>query len=396
MPLAIDIERARKFRPRQKEERKMKNSHFPEIKGRFGFGCMRFPTLEGGEVDTAEVSRMFDAFLEAGFNYFDTAHGYHGGRSETTLKTCLTSRYPRDRYIITNKLSSNHFEREEDIRPLFESQLEAVGVDYFDFYFMHAQDQNNFKKYKAAHAYETAMELKKEGKIRHLGISFHDRAYVLDNILTEYPEIEVAQIQFNYLDFDDPSVESRKCYEVCRKHGIPAMVMEPVKGGQLVNLPPEGDRILRSLGGGSNASYAIRFAAGFDGVAMVLSGMGSMEMVQDNIGAMKDFRPLSEEEMAGVKAVADVFRAQNLIQCTACGYCTERCPKNIPIPAYFACYNTVKTIGGWSYYSKLKGDNVQGKIDDCIDCGACERACPQKLEIRSLLKEVKNTFEENK
>ena len=374
----------------------MKNSHFPEIRGRFGFGCMRLATLEGGEIDIPKVKEMFDAYLDAGFNYFDTAHGYHGGKSETALRVCLTSRYPRDRYIITNKLSSNHFEREEDIRPLFESQLEAVGVDYFDFYFMHAQDQNNFKKYKAARAYETAIELKREGKIRHLGISFHDRAYVLDNILTEYPEIETVQIQFNYLDYDDPSIESRKCYEVCLRHGKPVMVMEPVKGGQLVNLPKEADAILRALGGGSNASYAIRFAASFDGVAMVLSGMGSMEMVLDNIGCMKDFEPLSEAEMAGVMQVAEVFREQDLIQCTACEYCTERCPKNIPIPAYFACYNTVKNNRGWSYYSKLKNDNVQGKIDDCIECGACERACPQKLKIPTLLKEVKNHFEEKK
>ena len=373
----------------------MKNLHFPEIKGKFGFGCMRFPTLENGEIDIPRVKIMFDLFLEAGFNYFDTAHGYHGGKSETTLRECLTSRYPRERYLITNKLSSNHFSCQEDIRPLFESQLEAVGVDYFDFYFMHAQDQNNFKQYKACRAYETAMELKAEGKIRHLGISFHDRAYVLDQILTEYPEVETVQIQFNYFDYDDPSVEARKCYEVCQKHGVPAMVMEPVKGGSLVNLPDEADKILRDLGEGSNASYAIRFAAGFDGVAMVLSGMGSIDMVRDNVSYMKDFKPLTEAEYEGVMRVAEVFRAQNLIQCTSCAYCTERCPKNIPIPAYFACYNATKTIGGWSYYSKLKADNVQGKIDDCIECGACERACPQHLEIPKLLKEVRDNFEKN-
>ena len=370
----------------------MNNKHFPEIKGKFGFGCMRFPMV-GEEIDIPQVKEMFDAFLDAGFNYFDTAHGYHNGKSETTLKECLTSRYPRDRYIITNKLSPNHFNRQEDIRPLFESQLEACGVEYFDFYLMHAQDQNNFKHYKACSAYETAIELKKEGKIRHLGLSFHDRAYVLDNILTEYPEIEVAQIQFNYLDYEDASVEARKCYEVCVKHGIPAMVMEPVKGGSLVNLPKEADDILRSLGDGSNASYAIRFAASFDEVCMVLSGMGSMEMVLDNVGYMKDFKPLSDEEKDGVARVAEVFRAQNLIQCTACNYCTERCPMNIPIPGYFACYNISKQLNTWSYYSKLKDDNVQGKISDCIDCGACEQACPQHLEIRSLLKEVKDTFE---
>ena len=370
----------------------MKNKHFPEINGKFGFGCMRFPTV-GDDIDIPKVKEMFDAFLDAGFNYFDTAHGYHNGKSETTVRECLATRYPRDRYILTNKLSPNHFNCQEDIRPLFESQLEACGVEYFDFYLMHAQDQNNFKHYKACRAYETAIELKKEGKIRHLGLSFHDRAYVLDNILTEYPEIEVAQIQFNYLDFEDASVESRKCYEVCQKHGIPAMVMEPVKGGSLVNLPKEADDVLRGLGDGSNASYAIRFAASFDDVCMVLSGMGSMKMVEDNVNYMKDFKPLSDTEMAGVKQVAEIFRAQNLIQCTACGYCTERCPKNIPIPGYFACYNVAKQLNTWSYYHKLRDDNVQGKIDDCIDCGACERACPQHLKIRKLLKEVKDNFE---
>ena len=206
------------------------------IKKNFGFGYMRLP-MKNGEVDTAETCRMVDAFLEAGFNYFDTAHGYLDGKSELALKSCLTSRYPRDRYVLTNKLTDAYFKEEADIRPFFESQLAACGVDYFDFYLMHSQNRKTLPHFKRCRAYEAAFALKAEGKVRHVGISFHDKAEMLEQILTEYPQIEVVQIQFNYVDYDDPAVQSRKCYEVCRKFNKPVLVMEPVKGGNLVNLP---------------------------------------------------------------------------------------------------------------------------------------------------------------
>ena len=206
------------------------------IKKNFGFGCMRLP-MQGEEVDIEQTKKMVDAFLEAGFNYFDTAHGYIQGKSEPALKECLTSRYPRDKYILTNKLSSGFFKTEADIRPLLQSQLDACGVEYFDFYLMHAQSESCYPHYKQCRAYETAFQLKKEGKVRHVGISFHDRAEFLEQILNDYPEIEVVQIQFNYLDYDDLAVQSRKVYEVCRKYNKPVIVMEPVKCGNLVNLP---------------------------------------------------------------------------------------------------------------------------------------------------------------
>lgn len=237
---------------------------------------MRLP-MKNGEVDYDEFSKMVDTFIENGFNYFDTAHGYVDGKSETALRECLTSRYPRDAYILTDKLSTHHFTKQEEIAPLFESQLEACGVEYFDFYLMHAQDANIYAKYKMLHAYETALEFKKKGKIKHFGISFHDKAAVLNQILTEYPQIEVVQIQFNYVDYEDASVESRKCYEVCEKHDKPVIVMEPVKGGSLVSLPENAKQILDNLHGGSPASYAIRFAASFPNIMMMLSGMGNME-----------------------------------------------------------------------------------------------------------------------
>lgn len=364
------------------------------IKKNFGFGCMRLP-LKDGEIDLAETSRMVDYFLEQGFNYFDTAHGYLQGRSETALKTCLTSRHPRDSYILTNKLTGGFFKTEADIRPFFQSQLEACGVDYFDFYLMHAQSAMFYQHFKKCRAYETAFALKAEGKIKHVGISFHDHAEVLEQILTDYPEIEVVQIQFNYVDYDDPAVQSRKCYEVCRRHGKPVLVMEPVKGGNLVNLPEEARKVLDELHGGSPASYAIRFAAGFPGMMMVLSGMSSMEQMKDNLSYMKDFQPLNETELEAVKKVQSIFRGMNLIPCTACRYCTDGCPRQIAIPDLFAVMNTKQIYHDWNadfYYNNVY-TGAGRRASDCIQCGRCEKACPQHLPIRRLLTEIAAEFE---
>ncbi len=368
---------------------------FSEAKKSFGFGCMRLP-MKGGEVDAAQFSQMVDDFMAAGINYFDTAHGYIQGKSEAALRACLTSRYPRDSFVLTNKLTNYCFKKQEDIRPLFEQQLAACGVDSFDFYLMHAQGVENFAVFKERRAYETALELKAEGKFRHFGISFHDKAAVLEQILDEYPQIEVVQIQFNYADYDDPAVESRKCYEICEKRGLPVIVMEPVKGGSLINLPTEARSILDELGG-SPASYAIRFAASFPNIRMVLSGMSTTEQLRENIGFMQDFQPLNQQERAAIQRVCDLFHAQNLIPCTACRYCTDGCPKHIAIPDLFACMNTKKRDNDWNqdyYYNVvLTGEGKGGKASECIQCGKCEHACPQHLPIRKLLEDVAATFE---
>ena len=373
------------------------NRFFPQIHGNFGFGCMRLP-MNGEAVDYDEFIRMADAFIAAGFNYFDTAHGYIGGLSETAIRDCVSKRYDRSQFLLTNKLTDPYFQKQEDIRPFFEQQLAWCGVDYFDFYLMHAQDKNNYKKFTRCKAYETAYELKKEGLIRHLGISFHDKADVLDMILTEHPEIEIVQIQFNYVDYEDASVESRKVYEVCEKHEKPVIVMEPVKGGSLVNLPADADRIFRELNGGSNASYAIRFAASFPNMAMVLSGMSNMAQMEDNLSAMKDFRPLDEREMQAVKNVCGIFRSLNLIPCTSCRYCIEEneCPKGIRIPDMFSSMNAHEAFHNWNtnfYYNSVITGGGHGKASECIQCGKCEKVCPQHLPIRELLKDVAKTFE---
>ena len=365
-----------------------------KVKKNFGFGCMRLP-MNGDQVDIAETTRMVDEFLAQGFNYFDTAHGYIGGKSDLALKECLTSRYPREAYSLTDKLTDSYFKTETDIRPFFESQLEACGVDYFDFYLMHAQNADNFKKFKACRAYETAFALKAEGRIRHVGLSFHDRAEVLDQILTEYPQIEVVQIQFNYLDYDDIAVQSRKCYEVCRKHGKPVLVMEPVKGGSLVNLPEEAKKVLDDLHGGSPASYAIRFAAGFPGMMMVLSGMSNMEQMKDNLSYMRDFKPLNETELAAVNKVQEIFHKMNMIPCTACRYCVEGCPKQISIPDLFAIMNIKQLHHDWNadYYYEEVHTAPGRRASDCLKCGKCEKICPQHLPIRKLLEEVAKEFD---
>ena len=370
------------------------NKFFNEVKKNFGFGCMRLP-MKDGAVDNAEMCEMVDTFLNNGFNYFDTAHGYVGGKSEIALRDCLTSRHPRESYILTDKLTNFFFKKQEDIRPLFESQLKACGVDYFDFYLMHAQNAENFEYFKKCRAYETALEFKAEGRIKHFGISFHDTADLLDQILTEYPQVEVVQIQFNYVDYDDPVVESRKCYEVCVKHGKPVIVMEPVKGGNLANLPDDAKAVLDELHGGSPASYAIRYAAGFDNMMMVISGMSNMEQMNDNINAMKDFKPLNETELAAIDKVKEIFNSKNLIPCTACRYCVDGCPKKILIPDLFGCLNSKKVFNNWNtdYYYNNVYTTRNGKASDCIKCGKCEHACPQHLEIRKLLDDVAKEFD---
>ena len=374
---------------------------FPEVKKNFGFGCMRLPMLPDGEVDKEQFCTMIDRFLEAGFNYFDTAHGYLGGKSETALKECLVDRYPRESFLLTDKLTGPYFNCEADIRPFFESQLKICGVEYFDFYLMHAQNATVYEKFKACRAYETVIELIKEGKVKHLGLSIHDKAEVLEQILTDYPEVEVVQIQFNYLDYNDPGVDSRRLYEVCEKFGKPVIMMEPVKGGHLVNLLPEAQKVFDELQKDkavkqSNASYALRFTGSFPNARIVLSGMSDTAQVEDNIVTMGDFKPLSFEEMAAIHRVCGVFGAVSMIPCTACRYCVldNDCPKKISIPELFSCYNmktTFRSLNQEENYSLLTGGGR--KASDCIKCGKCEKICPQHLKIREFLDKVAGEFE---
>ena len=372
------------------------NPFFPEINGSFGFGCMRLP-MANETVDHAAFCDMADAFIAAGFNYFDTAHGYLNGQSEIAIRECVAKRYDRQAFLLTDKLTDPYFEKEEDIRPFFASQLAACGVEYSDFYLMHAQDASNYQKFRRCRAYETAFALKEEGKIRHVGLSFHDKAEVLDQILTDYPAIEIVQIQLNYVDYADSAVDAKRVYEVCAAHNKPVIVMEPIKGGSLINLPPAAQAEFNALGGGSNAAYALRYLASFPQIAMVLSGMSDRDQVQDNLQTMQAWQPLSVAEQAAVERVRDILRNQNTIPCTGCRYCItdNHCPVDILIPDLLAAQNAFTTFHNWNtkyyYHSVLTAQN--GKASDCIECGQCEAVCPQHLAIREYLKQTAKTFE---
>ena len=369
-------------------------NNFPEIKKNFGFGMMRLP-MTGEHVDIPQTCAMVDAFLEAGFNYFDTAHGYIGGKSELAVKDCLTSRYPRESYILTDKLSPNFFNTEAEIRPYFESMLEACGVEYFDFFLLHSLTAGNYSHYTNNRAFEIASELKAEGKVRHVGISFHDTAETLEKILSEQPSIEVVQLQFNYLDYEDKNIQSRLCYEVCVKYGKPVIVMEPVRGGSLVNLPEAGLKEIQKLGKYSPAGYAIRYAASFDNIFMVLSGMSNMEQMLDNTSYMQDFVPLTYDEEKLVHQAAALIGAEIAIPCTGCAYCLDGCPMNIATPQYFALYNAAGVLGEGAgidkQYAKLT--ETFGRAGECIGCGQCQEVCPQQLPIIEHLKQVAEKFE---
>ncbi len=368
----------------------MKNC-FEEIKGGLGFGAMRPPRDKNGAVIFGEFADMIDKYMSSGFNYFDTARAYVGGRSEESLKKCLTSRYPRESFVLCDKLSSEFFKSERDIYETFEKQLASCGVEYFDFYLMHALSSRSYKKYSELGAFEAAKKLKAQGKIRHIGISFHDTEDALDMILNEHPEIEVVQIQLNYLDMDNPGIRSRANYEMCAKHGKPAFVMEPIKGGRLVNLPDEAKSVLSKSGGGSPAAYALRYAAGFEGVRLVLSGMSDMAQVEENTALFGDLKPLSVRELEAVKKVCEILKNEQTVQCTGCEYCTRVCPKDIAIPLLISCLNSRIRYGEGGFYYEVYTTG-RGRPEDCVKCGRCEAACPQNLEIRKILERTAKAF----
>ena len=366
---------------------------FPEVKKRLGFGMMRLPMVDG-HVDTEQVKTMVDAFIENGFNYFDTAHGYIDGQSELAVKECLTSRYPRDKYLLTDKLTDNFFNSEEDIDPVIHDELNACGVEYFDFLLMHALNRFKYEHFMRNKAFEHAKRFKEEGLIRHIGISFHDTADVLDKILSEHPEIEVVQIQFNYLDYDDMTVQSRLCYETLVKHGKRAIVMEPIRGGSLINLPGKAKELLDNSGH-RPAELALRFAASPEHMLVVLSGMSNIDQMLDNISFMKDFKPIDEEEFKLTQEIASLVGAENMIRCTSCRYCVKGCPMGILIPDLFGCLNSKQHFGNWmaNHYYHNVATVGHGKANECIKCGQCEDVCPQKLPIRELLEQVSKEFD---
>ena len=365
---------------------------------KLGFGCMRLPVIDGDmeRIDDELFCKMVDTFMEQGFTYFDTAYPYHNQKSEGAVKRCLVERYDRDKFYLADKMPMWSAKEYADYERIFAEQLERCGVEYFDFYLLHALYGERYEEGVKLGAFDFVQKMKAEGKIKHVGFSFHDTADVLDRILTEHPEMEFVQLQINYYDWESENVQSRKCYEVAVKHGVPVIVMEPVKGGTLASLAPQAAAVLDELNPkASYASFAVRYAASLEHVFMVLSGMSDYEQLLDNTSYMKDFEPLSEKEQDGITRVVEELAKLPTIPCTKCRYCVDGCPQKINIPGLFQAYNNVIQFGdnAVSRRSYANAISERGLASACVECGLCEEQCPQHLQIRSLLKDVAKMFE---
>ncbi|MBQ7680507.1 MAG: aldo/keto reductase [Butyrivibrio sp.] len=359
-----------------------------EIK-KLGFGLMRLPRIEGSkdDIDVEQTARMVDAFLAAGGTYFDTAYVY-GGSEEATRKA-LVERHPRDSYTLATKLNARAAGSEEAAKKQFETSLERTGAEYFDFYLLHALGHENVPMYNDFHLWDFVHEQHAKGRIKHMGFSFHADPELLDQLLTEHPEVEFVQLQINYADWENPQVQSRANYEVARRHGKSIVVMEPVKGGTLANPPQEVQDLFKAYNPqASCASWAIRFVASLDGILTVLSGMSNMAQMEDNLSYMKDFKPLNEEEQRIIRQAQAIMGQSKTIACTACHYCTEGCPMQIPIPDVFSAMNLRLGNGQLEAASAAYRQLPEGhRADACVGCGQCESVCPQHLPIIRHLKE---------
>lgn len=368
---------------------------------KLGFGCMRLPLLDTDDqtsFDYETLNRMVDTFLERGFTYFDTAYTYHGFKCEEAVRTALVERHARDEFTLTSKLPPRMLVKEGDQERIFAEQLRNAGVEYFDYFIIHNIGVSAYAKAQQFDTFGFFQKLKADGRIRSVGMSFHDTPELLDEILTAHPELDFVQLQLNYIDWENPGIQARACHEVARRHGMPIIVMEPCKGGNLAGVPERAEALMKACDPESSvASWAIRYAAGLDGVFMVLSGMSTMEQVLDNTSYMDGFEPLSVEELAVIDQVIDIINEDTTIPCTTCRYCEHDCPQSIAIPDYFALYNSAKRAvtdqisSQFVYYTNLT--STHGRADSCIACGRCERACPQHLPIIEHLKDVSEMFD---
>jgi len=357
---------------------------------KLGFGLMRLPENDG-VIDIDRVKEMVDLYMNAGLNYFDTAYVYHGGKSEVAIKEALVERYPRDDFRLATKMPIWSVGCKEDLDKIFDEQRTRAGVDYFDLYLLHSVEDSNYEKYEKFDCFSWALKKKEEGKIKHMGFSYHGSPDLLEQVLDRHPEVEFVQIQLNYADWTNPVVRSGELYEILVKRNIPIIVMEPVKGGSLASLKPELEAKYKALRPDSSiASWALRFVGSLPGVMTILSGMSSEDQMTDNINTFTTFEPLTDDERAVIDEVTKIMLDIPTIPCTSCRYCTDGCPMNISIPDIFRTVNTIKLYGDGfrphAFYNGLV--ETHGRAGDCIGCGQCEGVCPQHLSIIELLAEA--------
>ncbi len=366
---------------------------------KLGFGLMRMPKLSPADdksVDIEMVKKMVDKFISAGFCYFDTAFMYHGGESENVVKAALTSRYPRDRYLLADKMPLWEIEDSSFYEKTFQTQLDKCGVDYFDFYLLHSMNAEKYEMVQRTGGFDFLKSLKADGRAKFIGFSFHDTADVLDKILTEHPEVEFVQLQINYIDWENEKVQSHKCYDVVRKHNKGVTIMEPVKGGSLAVTAPETQKIFKDYDPDSSiASWALRFALSLEGVIVVLSGMSALDQLEDNLKTASERRPFSEEEKSVLEAAIKSLHAVPTIECTACKYCMTSCPQQINTPDIIALLNDYSRFQSLPNAKRTYGMRTAngGKASSCLSCGVCEDYCPQHIKIPKVLKKAAELFE---
>ena len=374
-----------------------------KIMSKLGMGLMRLPLMDENDqtsIDYEEVNKMVDAYMDAGFDYFDTAFVYHEGVGEAAFRKCVVERYPRESFKIATKLPLFVITEESQLEPIFAQQLENCGVEYFDYYMLHNVSGFTENAWKNVDLYSFIQKKKEEGYIKHIGISTHGNAEFLEEILFDHPELEFVLLQINYLDWEDEGIESRKCLEVARKYNKQVMIMEPYKGGFLADVPEEAEKIMKEYNPDrSVVSWAMRFVANLEDVEVVLTGASNLEQLESNIQEFNDADPLNDEEMEIISQVSEIINSNITVDCTKCRYCVDTCTEDIDIAKIFDLYNKHKLLemdewtpfgNAYLNYSKLDGVGI---ASDCIECENCIEECPQQINIPEVLKDVAKTFE---